>query len=292
MRIDLVAGTAHSPLAVPQPVPTILVFDSGVGGLTVFKEVQKARPDARFVYAADDAGFPYGRLSGEALVARVLAVMERLVALHAPSLVVVACNTASTLVLPHLRAHFGIPFVGTVPAIKPAAALSFSKRFTVLATPATVARDYTRDLIETYAADCRVNLVGSRRLAGIAEAELAGSPVPDAELRSEMAPCFVEDEGGRTDVVALSCTHYPLLLARMKHLAPWPVMWIDPAPAIARRVTQLIGAPVPGREPGEDEALAVFTGGGGLTPELRQALAARGLPGVKIEAVPLRQDGE
>src|SRR3954465_10832735 len=120
-HVDLLAGTIYNPAAMPKPVPTILVFDSGLGGLTVFSEVLKARPDARFVYAADDAGFPYGRLSEDALVARVLSVMDRLVALHAPPLVVIACNTASTLVLPHLRKRFAIPFVGTVPAIKPAA---------------------------------------------------------------------------------------------------------------------------------------------------------------------------
>src|SRR5690606_22983067 len=108
----------------PSCAPTILVFDSGLGGLTVFSEVLKARPDARYVYAADDAGFPYGRLSEDALVARVVGVMERLIDLHDPALVVIACNTASTLVLPHLRARFSVPFVGTVPAIKPAARMT------------------------------------------------------------------------------------------------------------------------------------------------------------------------
>src|SRR5918994_4867138 len=131
MRIDLLAGTSYNPAAMPSPVPTILIFDSGLGGLTVFSEVLKARPDARFVYAADDPGFPYGRLSEPVLVARVLAVMERLIGLHEPALVVVACNTASTLVLPHLRQRFAIPFVGTVPAIKPAAQTTRTGRITV-----------------------------------------------------------------------------------------------------------------------------------------------------------------
>src|ERR687894_1210660 len=98
MRIDLLAGTSYNPAAMPSPVPTILIFDSGLGGLTVFSEALKARPDARFVYAADDAAFPYGRLSEEAIVARVLSVMERLVGVYDPELVVIACNTASTLV--------------------------------------------------------------------------------------------------------------------------------------------------------------------------------------------------
>src|SRR5215208_617033 len=188
MRIDLLAGTVYAPPRM-SPRPIILVFDSGVGGLTVFSELAKARPDARYVYAADDAGFPYGRLSEAALVARVLVVMERLIAQHAPDLLVIACNTASTLVLEPLRKRFDIPFVGTVPAIKPAAEQSRSKRVTVLATPGTVARDYTRGLIETYAAGCRVTLVGSQRLAGLAEAQLAGSPPADADLLAELEPC-------------------------------------------------------------------------------------------------------
>lgn len=289
MRIDLLAGTAYNPLVMPSPVPTILVFDSGLGGLTVFSEVLKARPDARFVYAADDAGFPYGRLSEQALVQRVSSVMDRLIALHRPQVVVVACNTASTLVLPHLRARFPLPFVGTVPAIKPAALATQSKKITVLATPGTVARDYTRDLIETYAAGCEVNLVGSRLLAGFAEAELVGTPVADTDLLCELRPCFIEDETGRTDVVTLSCTHYPLLLERLKRLAPWPVTWIDPAPAIARRVVQLMGQPVPGHEAGENEMVAVFTEGRGLDVGLREALRAMGLPAIAIEPMPFQQ---
>jgi glutamate racemase len=287
MRVDLLAGATYNPAVMPSPVPTILVFDSGLGGLTVFSEILKVRPDARYVYAADDAGFPYGRLSESVLTERVVAVMERLVGLHEPDLVVVACNTASTIVLPHLRERFSVPFVGTVPAIKPAAQTTRTGYVTVLATPGTVARDYTRDLVETYAAGCKVNLVGSRRLAAMAEAELAGSPVPDEDLLDELRPCFVEDEGGRTDVVALGCTHYPLLLPRFRALSPWPVTWIDPAPAIARRVTQLIGQPVPGHEADGNEALSVFTSGAGISPELRQALQDKGLPVVAVEDMPL-----
>ncbi|WP_112664531.1 glutamate racemase [Microvirga flavescens] len=287
MHVDLLAGRVYNPATMPTPVPTILVFDSGLGGLTVFAEVLKARPDARYVYAADDAGFPYGRWGEEELAARVVHVMERLIAVHRPDLVVVACNTASTLVLPHLRARFSIPFVGTVPAIKPAAQASRSGRVTVLGTPGTVARDYTRDLIETYAAGCDVTLVGSRLLAGFAEAELSGTPVSDAEILAELSPCFVDDGNGRTDVVALACTHYPLLLPRFKALAPWPVTWIDPAPAIARRVVQLIGTPVPGHEAGDDEAVVVFTEGRDLNPSLRAALRDKGLPIAVVEPLPL-----
>src|ERR1043165_8967587 len=149
--------------------PTILVFDSGLGGLTVFREVVKARPDARFVYTADDAFFPYGRQDEAKLVIRVLDVMEGLVSVHQPDLVVIACNTASTIVLPALRDKFKVPFVGTVPAIKPACAGSRSKLVTVLGTEATVKREYTRALIRDYAQGCAVTLVGSPRLAELAE---------------------------------------------------------------------------------------------------------------------------
>ncbi|AWB20354.1 glutamate racemase [Methylobacterium currus] len=288
MRFDLMAGTAA---ALPAPItraPVVLVFDSGLGGLTVLAEVRRARPDARVVYAADDAAFPYGGLAEPVLVARVLTVMERLIALHAPDLVVVACNTASTLVLPALRQRFDIPFVGTVPPIKPAAAATRSGLVSVLATPGTVRRDYTRELIATYAAGCRVTLVGATGLASLTEAALSGLPVPDADLWAEIGPCFVEGEAGRTDVVVLACTHYPLLLARYQALAPWPVTWIDPAPAIARRMTQLIGGPARGF--GDDvpgPVLAAFTSGDRLTPSLRAALSDRGIAEIACEAMPL-----
>jgi glutamate racemase len=288
MRIDLMAGASLSAAALRvASEPTILVFDSGLGGLTVLDAVRRARPDARYVYVGDDAAFPYGRLGEAPLVARVLAVMERLVAVHRPDLVVIACNTASTLVLPALRQRFTTPFVGVVPPIKPAAEATRSRLVSLLATPGTVARSYTRDLIAAYAESCAVTLVGSQNLAGYAEAELAGAPVDDAALAAEIAPCFTTaPDGRRTDVVCLACTHYPLLLPRLEALAPWPVTWIDPAPAIARRVVQLIG-PVPREADRHGTALGAFTAGTCLTAPLRTALAARGLGDVGVEAIPL-----
>jgi glutamate racemase len=122
------------------PVPTILVLDSGLGGLTVYRETLKARPDARFLYVADDAFFPYGDHGEAELVARLVALMGALIAAHRPDLIVIACNTASTLALTPLRAHFSVPFVGTVPAIKPACAASATRRVSVLGTQATVSR--------------------------------------------------------------------------------------------------------------------------------------------------------
>ncbi|ABD08389.1 glutamate racemase [Rhodopseudomonas palustris HaA2] len=224
--------------------PNILVFDSGLGGLTVLREVVKLRPDARYVYVGDDAFFPYGQKSEEAVIGRVVPLIGELIAEHAPDLVVIACNTASTMTLAPLRARYAVPFVGTVPAIKPACAASRTKRVSVLGTSGTVRLEYTRALIRDFAGGCDVNLVGSVHLAALAEAALGGADVPDEAIRAEIAPCFVAGDGAddRTDSIVLACTHYPLLLDRLVRLAPWPVDWIDPAPAIARRVATLLGA--------------------------------------------------
>lgn len=229
--------------------PTILVFDSGLGGLTVLREVVAARPDAHYVYVADDAFFPYGHHSEDEIIARVVPLMGELIGTHDPDLVVIACNTASTLVLSHLRAAYSLPFVGTVPAIKPACAQSRTRRVSVLGTKGTVRREYTKALIRDFAQGCEVTLVGSPELASLAEAALSGGAISDRDILAELMPCFVgdaEDARSRTDTVVLACTHYPLLLDRMKTLAPWPVDWIDPAPAIARRVSDLLGATVGG----------------------------------------------
>ena len=270
----------HQHDAARDRAPKILVFDSGLGGLTVYAEIAAARPDADFVYAADDAFFPYGRLGEATLVARVGTVMAELVAAYRPDLVVIACNTASTLVLPHLRAAFpGLPFVGTVPAVKPAATHSKSHLISVLATPGTVARDYTHDLIRRYAAHCDVTLVGSQRLAGLAEQYMQGVAIDNADIRDEIAPCFVEAEGRRTDHIVLACTHYPLLGARLERLAPWPVEWVDPAPAIAQRTCHVLAeqgfAPRSARpaEPG----IAIFSSGIAPGAALAEALARRRL---------------
>ena len=255
--------------------PTILVFDSGLGGLTVFREVLKARPDASYVYVADDAFFPYGRFSEAELAGRVVPLMADLIAAHAPDLAVIACNTASTLVLPHLRARFAMPFVGTVPAVKPACAASRSRLVSVLGTEATVQREYTRALIRDFGQGCDVTLVGAAHLAGIAEAALRNEAADDSAIAREIAPCFVTEGGRRTDTVVLACTHYPLLLDRLERLAPWPVNWIDPAPAIARRVTDLVGVPPSGAPGGS--ARIMFTSGKAPTPVLAAALAQFGL---------------
>jgi glutamate racemase len=269
--------------------PKVLIFDSGLGGLTVYEEVMRLIPNASLVYAADDAAFPYGELAEDALVTRVLLVLERLISLSDPDVIVIACNTASTLALPQLRARFPeIPFVGTVPAIKPAASRSCSGLISVLATPGTVARDYTRELVRTYAPHCDVTLAGSSLLAPLAEAWIQGNKVSDMLIAQEIAPAFVISGERRTDCVVLACTHYPLLLGLFERLAPWPVAWIDPAPAIARRTSQVLREQL-GLASVESPAgpnFAVFTG----TPPGRaliDALRLRGLEKIIMTPMPL-----
>ncbi len=277
------------------PGPRILVFDSGVGGLTVHAEVVKAVPGAAFTYVADDAAFPYGDLSAAACASRVVYVVGRAIHSFRPDIIVVACNTASTVALPALRQAFDLPFVGTVPAVKPAAETSRTRTISILGTPGTVGREYTHDLIIKHAADCRVTLVGSGNLARLAEMHLRGEPVEDRAVLAEIEPCFRERDGVRTDTVALACTHYPLLIETYRRIAPWEVHWIDPAPAIARRVAALLPPPAPSHPPTlmqrarrfagrvEDKAeasgnAAYFTSGREPAAPLAAALARRGLP--------------
>lgn len=242
----------------------ILMFDSGIGGLTVLREARVLMPDRRFVYVADDAGFPYGAWEEPALRGRIIELFGELLERFRPQISVIACNTASTLAIEALReAYPGHPFVGTVPAIKPAAERTWSGLVSVLATPGTVKRQYTRDLIRQWASKCHVRLVGSDRLASLAERYMRDGFVDEEAVRAEIAPCFVEQDGRRTDIVVLACTHYPFLVNRMRKTAPWPVDWLDPAEAIARRALSLLGEPRRGGEAALDSApdLALFTSG-------------------------------
>lgn len=227
--------------AMPMSDRPVLMFDSGVGGLTVLREARVLMPDRRFVYVADDAGFPYGAWEEDALRGHIVSLFGGLIAKHDPEIVVIACNTASTLVLADLRKAFPqTPFVGTVPAIKPAAERTRSGLVSVLATPGTVKRQYTRDLIGEWASKVHVRLVGSERLASLSETYMRQGFVDEEAVRAEIEPCFIEQDGRRTDIVVLACTHYPFLVNRMRKTAPWPVDWIDPAEAIARRALSLL----------------------------------------------------
>jgi glutamate racemase len=254
----------------------LLVFDSGIGGLSVAREVGRLLPGAKLVYVADDAAFPYGDWADAALSEHVVALITRLIGRFVPDAVVIACNTASTLVLSPLRAGFRLPFVGTVPAIKPAAERTKSGLISVLATYGTMRRDYTRELIAKFAGSCHVRLVGSANLAPFAEAHMRGEAIADAAILNEIAPAFHEQDGKRTDMIVLACTHYPFLIDRLDRVAPWPVEWIDPAPAIARRVLAVVGEAGGGAE-SPDRGRAWLSSGKPWPEKLRPVLAATGL---------------
>ncbi len=257
---------------------TILVIDSGIGGLSVLRELRVLMPHRRVVYAIDNAGFPYGDWEEQALIGRMEKLFTGFIEQHKPKLVVIACNTASTLILPILRKRYDIPFVGTVPAIKPAAGRTFTGQISVLATPGTVERDYTRNLIGEFARTVNVRLVGATRLAAMAEAYMLHQPIDEDIIQEEIQDCFIDRYGARTDVVVLACTHYPFLANVFRRLAPWPVDWLDPAEAIARRAMFLAGEDnsVPELDDKVIEDIAVFTGG---NPDLamRRLLSGFGL---------------
>ena len=216
----------------------LVVIDSGMGGLTVARAIRATMP-ARILYVADNAGFPYGGLTDVNLVARIETIVVRALDLTDADGVVVACNTASTVVLDALRARHAIPIIGVVPAVKWAASISDSRRIGVLATPATAARPYLAELINRFAGDCEVFVHGAPRLADLAERAFRGEDVADGEVIAEIAPLFVPVGADRIDTVALGCTHYPLLQARIETAFPGR-RFLDPAAAVARRISKVV----------------------------------------------------
>ncbi|WP_412058346.1 glutamate racemase [Bartonella sp. DGB2] len=219
----------------------VVFFDSGLGGLSVLREARLWLAARRFVYLVDDVGFPYGNWEEVSLRERILTLFTHFFKLYKPALCVIACNTASTLVLADLRKAFPQTlFIGTVPAIKPAAEQTSSGLISVLATPGTVARVYTHELIRSFAKRCDVHLVGSTYLAQSAEDYLLQKPIDEKLIAQEIFPAFIEKTYKRTDIVVLACTHYPFLINLFRKYAPWPVDWIDPAWAIAKRALFLL----------------------------------------------------
>ncbi len=215
-----------------------------MGGLSVYQHIRERLAGWPTVYLADSAGFPYGPKSELEILERVVSLVQLAYERYRPALVVVACNTASTLVLPALRERLPVPVVGVVPAIKTAAAISRTRTIGLLATPGTIAREYTAQLIGSFAPDCRIIRVGSRELVDLAEAQVRGQ-APDLEaLRAILAPFFgtaSSIETAQVDAIVLGCTHFPLLTEALRQAAPVPVQWVDSGAAIARRVEHLLG---------------------------------------------------
>lgn len=219
-------------------VQPIIVFDSGVGGLSIYQQIKQLLPRLPVIYCADTAGFPYGAKSETEVVQRTSSLLKQLSQHYNPALVVIACNTASTITLPTVRAQLPCPVVGVVPAIKTASLYSKNRCIGLLATPGTVRRAYTDQLIERFARDCDVIRVGSAELAQLAENHLRGLPVSQQKLRSIMMPFFAGDK--MSDAIVLGCTHFPLLVDLLDQVIPQPVQWIDSGAAIARRVHSLL----------------------------------------------------
>jgi len=218
---------------------SILVIDSGVGGLSVCQAILELKCPLQLIYFADNANFPYGLLAADKLSKRLHEIMTLMLALHKPDLVVLACNTVSTLMLPELRAAFDVPFVGVVPAIKPAALHSKTKRIGLLATPATIKRDYIDQLISDYAQDCEVIRKGDCDLVIEAENLLLGKDVSNEVLTKALDVFKPDNESERIDTIVLGCTHFPLLRSHLDKILPG-IEWVDSGRAIAQRVQNLL----------------------------------------------------
>lgn len=217
--------------------PTILLYDSGMGGLTIYDEVRKALPNAHYLYCFDNALFPYSEKSEAELIQQAVKIVQNIAKKHPLDLVVVACNTASTVVLPALREKFAFPIVGTVPAIKPAAEISESKVIGLLATKGTVNRPYVQKLISQYAKDCVVEKIGTTDLVEIVEEKQQTGMVDMVRLEKVIAPWR-----GNTllDTVILGCTHFPSVKAELQTLLPNVKYFVDSGEAIAKRVVNLL----------------------------------------------------
>ncbi|SOB86638.1 glutamate racemase [Sphingomonas guangdongensis] len=261
-----------------RPTQPVLFFDSGVGGLSVLAPTRALLPAMRAVYVADNAGYPYGTRSEAEIAARVPALLGRLVERYTPRLVVIACNTASTIALAAVRAALDVPIVGTVPAIKPAAQTSRTRVIGVLGTAATVRQPYVDDLATRFASDCTVLRHGSATLVTLAEAKLAGRAVDQHAVAAELAALTVQPEGERIDVIVNACTHFPLLDAELAVAAGPAVRFVDGGPGIARRVQHLTD----GQDFTPAEDIAVFTRLDDAARALTPALARHGFTRLEL----------
>lgn len=222
-----------------QTAQQVLVFDSGVGGISISREIITALPQIRLHYISDNAAFPYGEKPAELLIERACAVLQHACKTINPAILVIACNTASTVVLPRLRELLDIPIVGVVPAIKTAAAISKTKTFGLLATPGTVSRAYTDELINRYAANHQVIRLGSAQLVKHIEAFIHGENIDYQYIEDIVKQLSDQTGGDKLDTIVLGCTHFPLISAVFQQIQPsW--QWIDSGAAIAARVSSLL----------------------------------------------------
>jgi glutamate racemase len=264
-------------MATMNPNAPLLFFDSGVGGLSVLGPTRALLPNAPIIYAADSAAFPYGTRSEAEIASRVPALLGRMVERFRPRLVIIACNTASTIALDHVRSALDVPVVGTVPAIKPAAEQSRTRIIGVLGTEATVRQRYVDDLGARFAADCTIVRHGSPELVALAEAKLAGDQVTTGQVHDAAQPLFDAAGAAKMDTVVLACTPFPLLADELTAAFP-AIGWVDGGAGIARRIAWLTRDQPWPQEP--SEGIAIFTGDAPRTA-LLSSLAAFGLGEVR-----------
>lgn len=219
---------------------TIAILDSGVGGLSIFQAIRQALPNLSIVYGCDNKNFPYGPKTPALVTHCINELVSKIRINFDVKLIVIACNTASTIALESLRQNSSIPIVGVVPAIKPAVEKSRTKTIGLLATPGTILRSYTDKLIEEFAPKCEVIKVGSTRLVELAEEKSRGKIVSISQIQKELAPFFPLKEDSPIDTIVLGCTHFPLLFNELCEAVPKPIQWIDSSEAIAIRVKALI----------------------------------------------------
>ncbi len=218
-----------------EPEAPIGIFDSGLGGLSVLKEVRSLLPRERYVYFADSAHCPYGGRSSLFILARCTEIASELLGRGA-KILVVACNTATSVALADLRKMFDVPIVGLVPAVKPAVALSRTNRVAVLATPRTVEGESLHELICRFARDTQVYTVPAPGLAELVESGVVGGPRAEEALLPLLSPLVTAG----VDVIVLGCTHYPFLRETIQDLVGPEVRLIDSGAAIARRVRAVL----------------------------------------------------
>lgn len=211
----------------------LLIVDSGSGGFTVLDAIRERLPGLSYSYAADYAGCPYGERSPEEIMRRTMALVNAAQARRQHGMIVIACNTASTQILPQLRDVYSIPVVGVVPAIKPACERYPMGTLLLLATPQTVQGDYLDDLVARFSQGVRLDRYGSTDLVRLAEASLHVPPT-----LKDVARVLSSVPAKSYDAVILGCTHFPLLKVPLK-LFFGDAELIDSAQGIASRVFTL-----------------------------------------------------
>ncbi|UMM63305.1 glutamate racemase [Aristophania vespae] len=223
---------SHTP---PRVSPRILVFDSGIGGMGAVQALRHLAPILRIDYLADTALFPYGEQEDEFLTKRIVSLLSSAEKELKPDLLIVACNTASTLALTPLRQTLNLPIVGCVPPIRWAGRVSVSRTIGLLATSATIRRPYISQLWHDYADDCQLLVHGARNLADLAEQAFRGETPDSALVKHELDQLFNQKGGEKIDTIGLGCTHYSFLLPSFQRVAPAHIAWLDPAPAVAQQ---------------------------------------------------------